>query len=319
MESLKWLYNKFRYLPVVILKGLGVLFCLIAFLYYPIGMVWISTIDDDLEFTASKEYDIENGSHAVAMTQALINREVKKYGWTPNDPFFYPGAALIRMPAFQRGIMAGLARFSVELSDQIGRSRGSSQIDPDLEKAAGLLKYSPYIWLFDFKTSWLPTTSSETQYLAAAELLKQYNARLAKGQAVFERRSDSLMTALERISTDMGSSSAVIDSHIYENRKRWLDTKAADKFFFIKGRMYADYLLLRELKRDYAAIIKEKNMDKVWDNMLESLREGAEIRHFFVFNADANSQFFPNHLAVQGFYLMRARTQLQEVINILLK
>jgi hypothetical protein len=215
--------------------------------------------------------------------------------------------------------MASLARFGVELSDQIGRARGSSQIDPDLEKAAGLLKTSPYIWLFDLKTSWLPTTSSEAQYLAALELMKQYNARLAKGQAVFERRADNLMTTLERISTDMGSSSATIDSHIHDYSKSWLDTKAADKFFFIKGRMYADFLLLREMKRDFALIIKEKNVDVIWDKMLISLSEGAEIRHYLVFNSDVDSQFFPNHLAVQGFYLMRARTQLQEVINILLK
>jgi len=38
-----------------------------------------------------------------------------------------------------------------------------------------------------------------------------------------------------------------------------------------------------------------------------------------VFNASPSSQFIPNHLAVQGFYLLRARTQLREVTNILLK
>lgn len=319
MESLRWLYTRLRHLPLALLRVLGVLFCVVLFLYYPLGILWISTIDDDLDFTYGKEFAVEGGSNTVAIAEALIHREVVRYSWTPNDPFFYPSAALIRMPAFQRGIMASIARFGVELSDQLGRSRGSSQIDPDLEKAAGLLKSSPYVWLFDFKVSWLPTTSSETQYLGAMELMKQYNLRLAKGQAMFDRRSDNLMTALERISTDMGSSSAIIDSHIRDNRKRWIDTHAAEKFFFIKGRLYADYLILRELKKDFSTIVKEKNADAVWENMLKSLREGAEIRHFFVFNSDVNSQFFPNHLAVQGFYLMRSRTQLQEVINILLK
>lgn len=319
MESLRWFFRMFRSLPRLLVKTLGILLAAIFLLYYPIGMLWINAIDDNLDFTAPQAFDIEGGSHAVAIAEALINREVNVHRWVANDPFFQPGAALIRMPAFQKGILASLARFGVELSDQIGRARGTSQIDSDLEKAAGLLKYSPNVWLFDLKTSWLPTTSSETQYLSAMQLMGQYNQRLAKGQAIFERRADNLMTMLERIATDMGSSSAVIDTHIREYQHRWFDPKAADKFFFIKGRMYADYLLLRELKRDFPDLIKEKQLETTWDNMLESLREGAELRHFFVFNADVDSQFFPNHLGVQGFYLMRARTQLQEVANILLK
>ena len=32
-----------------------------------------------------------------------------------------------------------------------------------------------------------------------------------------------------------------------------------------------------------------------------------------------DAQMVPSHLTAQGFYLMRARTQLYEVINILLK
>lgn len=291
----------------------------IVFLYYPVGILIISKIDDDMDYQAPAIYDIEGGSHSVAMAEALIDREVNHNRWTPNDPFFLPSSALIRMPAFQRGMVASLARFGVELSDQIGRARGSSQIDTDLEKAAGLLKYSPNVWMFDIKTSWLPTTSSETQYLGAVELMMQYNLRLAKGQAIFERRADNLMTMLERIATDMGSSSAVIDTHIRDYENSWFDPQAADKFFFIKGRMYADYMLLRELKRDFPDLIKEKQLEATWNNMLLSLREGAELRHFFVFNGAVNSQIIPNHLAVQGFYLMRARTQLQEVANILLK
>jgi len=319
MESLRWLFVKVRNVPRYALALLLVLFVFLAVFYYPIGMLAMNRIDDDRHFAASPEFDIAGGSHAVAITEALIVREVKSHHWVPNDPFFYPSSMLIRMPAFQRGIVASLSRFAVELSDQIGRARGSSQIDPDLEKAAGLLKYSPNVWIFDISTSLLPTTPSETQYLAAAELLRKYNERLAKGQATFDRRSDNLMEALERISTDMGSSSAVLDTHIRDYSHKLLDHDAAKQFYFIKGRMYADYLLLRELKRDFPDIIKEKNLGDAWDSVLVSLAEGAELGHFFVFNADPDDQFLPNHLAVQGFYLLRARTQLREVTNILLK
>lgn len=319
MESLRWIIRKLGSIPRYALMVVFMALLAVVFLYYPIGMVAMSRIDDDPSFTAPAKFDINGGSHSVAMVEALIDREVRQHHWVPNDPFFYPSSMLIRMPAFQRGIVASLSRFAVELSDQLGRSRGSSQIDPDLEKAVGLLKYSPNVWVFDFSTSILPTTPSQDQYLAAGVLLRKYNERLAKGQATFERRSDNLMEALERISTDMGSSSAVLDAHIHGYAHRFFDADAANQFYFIKGRMYADYLLLRELKRDFPDIVKEKDLGKAWDDMLESLSQGAELGHFFVINADPADALLPNHLAVQGFYLLRARTQLREVTNILLK
>jgi hypothetical protein len=319
MESLRWLFRTFGRLPRAVLKFFGKALLFIVLLYYPIGMLIANRIDDDTGFMASSKFDIEGGSHAVAITEALIDREVRRHRWVSNSPFFYPSSMLIRMPAFQTGIIASLSRFAVELSDQLGRARGSSQIDPDLEKAMGLLKYSPRVWIFDFSTSYLPTASSEDQYLAAGKLLQKYNERLAKGQATFDRRADNLMEALDRIATDMGSSSAVIDAHIHGYAKKFFDPDAANQYYFIKGRMYADLMLLRELKRDFPDIIKEKDLDAAWNSVLESLTEGSQLGHFLIINGSPGSAFLPNHLAMQGFYLLRARTQLREVTNILLK
>jgi hypothetical protein len=173
--------------------------------------------------------------------------------------------------------------------------------------------------MFDFSTSYLPTTPSQDQYLAAQALLGKYNERLAKGQATFDRRADNLMEALDGIANDLGSSSADIDTRIRDYSGRFFDSGAADQFYLVKGRLYADLLLLRELKRDFADIIKEKQLDKTWESMLESFKEGSELGHFFIINASPDDQFLPNHLATQGFYLLRARTQLYEVTNILLK
>ena len=39
------------------------------------------------------------------------------------------------MPNYQRGMISALGRFSTELMDQLGRTRGSSQTDRDLEQA----------------------------------------------------------------------------------------------------------------------------------------------------------------------------------------
>ncbi len=313
---MKTLFSKLRSLPRLVGKTLLAVVFLILFVYYPVGMVWVNNIDDGV-------FSVEPGasgetSHAVAIAAALIDREVNKHRWTPSDPFFYPGAALVRMPAFQRGVMASMARFSVEMADQIGRTRGSSQIDADLQKARGLLNYSPTVWMFDLSTSWLPTASSATQYRSGMEALVNYNRRLGNGQATFERRADNLLDTLERIASDFGSASASVDEYV-ARRSGLSFTSAADLYYYNKGLMYGNYLLLRELEKDFPNVIAEKQLTGAWAQMLESLEAGMRLRNFVIFNAAPDSQFFPNHLTSQGFYLMRARTQMREITNILLK
>jgi hypothetical protein len=77
--------------------------------------------------------------------------------------------------------------------------------------------------------------------------------------------------------------------------------------------------LLRELGYDYERIIKEKELTATWAQMIASLRTAASLHPTVIVNARPDSQLLPSHLAVQGFYLLRARTQMREITNILLK
>ena len=288
----------------------------ILLLYYPVGMLLVHRIDDDPGFTPG---DVEAGqSRAVALAAALVLREIDDHRWTANDPFFLPPAALDNMPNFQQGIVAALSRFAIEMVDHIGRSRGSSQADPDLDSARGLLNYSGTVWVFDLSVSWLPTASSVRQYRAAVRHLEDYNARLARGEAEFARRADNLLMTLDRVTADLGSASAVISSHIAQEAGSLFDFRADDIFYFTKGRLYAYYLLMRELRQDFAGVIAEKELDSVWQNSLDSLLAAAELDPLVVVNAGPDAWVRPNHLAAQGFYLLRARTQLKEITSILL-
>ncbi|MDX2113285.1 MAG: DUF2333 family protein [Alphaproteobacteria bacterium] len=309
--------NFLKSIPRLALTTLISLLLLILLVYYPVGMIWVHTISDSPDYSASK-FEIEGGSHAVAVAASLVDREVNQHHWAPSDPFFYPGAALTRMPAFQRGIMATVARFTIELSDQIARTRGSSGVDEDVQKANGLFNYSPYVWMWDLSTSWLPTASSATQYRAGLEALTRYNQRLAKGEAVFERRADNLLEAMNRMAADLGSSSSDI-SHYIEGSSQSSFGSAAELFYFTKGRLYANYMILAALQKDYASVIEERQLSTAWARMLESLRIGMSYNHFFVLNFSPDSTLLANHLASQGFYLMRARTQMREITDILLK
>jgi hypothetical protein len=295
--------------------GLGVLIALL--LYYPIGMIWIHEIDDNPDFAGTTSAPAQ--SRMVATMAALIDREIDQHRWTPNDPFFIPSWALDNMPNYQLGIMAGLSRIAVELTDHIGRSRGTSQADPDLDKAVGFLKYPGDRWVWDIKVSIWPQQPAEAQYRAGRKALLAYNDRLTTGQAIFERRSDNLMAALERIASDVGSMSAVIEQHVKSDGGNVFDMKVDNIFYNNKGRAYAYYLVLRDLGKDYESVIKERNLTAVWNQMVDSFREAALLHPSVVFNGNADSQFLPAHLVGQGFYLLRARFQLYEVINILQK
>lgn len=312
---------KRRFLPSRGVARIGgyslIVLVVLVLLYYVVGAFIMHSIDDDPNFQAINEP--EGGSHAVAATAALIDREIDTHFWTANDPFFYPSALLDNTPNYQQGIIYALSRFTIEMADQIGRTRGSSEVDADLDKAAGLLKYPGNVWIFDLSTSFLPTPASETQYRAASRSLKAYNDRLAAGQAIFERRSDNLIATLDRIASDLGSASATLDQHLAKPRPLLVDTKVDDIFYGVKGRLYGYSILLRELGRDFDGVIKDRQLGPAWEQMMQSLNQAAILDPVVVMNGAPDGAYFPSHLAVQGFYLLRARTQLREITNILLK
>ncbi|HET6467184.1 MAG TPA: DUF2333 family protein [Geminicoccaceae bacterium] len=300
------------------LLGVGALAAVLLVLgYYVVGALWVGTIDDDPEFAVAMEVPA-NASRAVAMAAALIDREVNQHRWVANDPWFQPGAVLDNMPNFQTGIVAALSRFAVELTDQIARVRGASQVDPDADAAAGRLKYPGDVWIFEWSSTPVQP-SSESQYRRALEDLRRFNQRLADGQATFDQRGDNLMATLERIAADIGGSSAALYQKIDTTANRWFDLTADDLFYHNKGRVYAYFLLLRELGRDFEKPIADRNAQRSWEEMLSSLRAAALLDPWVVINGGLDSTMRPNHLAAQGFLILRARFQLYEVINILLK
>ncbi len=320
IETLQeWLAMARQRVPVRVLRWIVGVLALLLVIYYPIGMLWWHKINDDLSFDVTAESLAPGQSRAVAVAAGLINREVNQTGWVANNPFFTPSALLDNMPAFQQGIISALARFSFELADQIGRTRGSSEIDADLKNASGLLQYSGTVWVWDPSVSLAPTATSEQQYEKARKALESYNRRLGDGKAVFERRGDNLLATMERIALDLGSSSAVLERHVAEHSSDFLDFQADDLFYNIKGQTYAYYVVLRALGGDFENVLRERELAGVYAQMLTSLHEAAALDPWVVTNGAPDGFFPSSHLAAQGFYLLRARTQLREISDILRK
>jgi hypothetical protein len=298
---------------------IGAVALLIALaLYFLGGALWLNQIDDDPDFGLQSSVP-HGGAKSVAVAADLIDREINTHRWVANDPWFMPGSLLDNMPNFQMGIIAALSRFGIELGDQIARTRGSSQIDPDLDTAAGLLKYPGTIWIFDPQTWFKPTASSESQYRRAMRALRNYNDRLAVNQAAFEIRADNLQATLDRIAADLGSASAALDHEVLTASGFWPDFAADDVFYANKGRLYAYFVLLRALGNDFDKVIRERDLGSAWTQMLDSFRSAALLQPWVVVNGPPDGQFLPSHLAAQGFFLLRARTQLREITNILQK
>lgn len=291
---------------------------LLVVLAWPAMALLTSRIDDDPGFVPPAPPP--GGSATVAMMAGLMENQITRAGWVANAPFFMPAHMLDNMPNYQIGLVTALGRFAFELEDQIGRERGSSASDADLSAARSRLQYSPTVWIFKPGTLW-PTAPAEGQYRDAIAALRRYNVRLAAGKATFDTRPDNLLAALDRIAYDLGSASAELDAHITKRHKTLglLDLEADNIFYRTKGRAYGYYMILKALRTDFDSVISQRDSTGLYDKMLGELRRAAIMEPLVVNNGAISGQVFPNHLANQGFFLLRARAKLRELTDILKK
>jgi len=295
---------------------IGVLFLALVPLYYIAGALLTHRINDDLRFVAPAAP--ANGSKTVALMAALISREVDQTAWSPNTPAFAP-AALLRfggnMVNFQSGLIKALSTFSLELEGRLGRQRGTGGADNDLGTAREGLSRQPDTWIL----SPLPTSSADGEYRRAAKALLAYNQRLSTGQATFDVRSDNLLGVLDRIALDLGDASNQIDQQIEIGRTLLIDRRADKLFYFVKGKAYSYAMILRALKADFAGVLAERRVSAIYDSMLSDLDKAANLSPVIVQNGSPEALSGPNHLTTQGFYLLRARSKLREITDVLAK
>ena len=292
-SGIRWEWWLLPVLPVLLL------------LYYGIGMGLAHKIDADSAYGPGTVAAPQ--SRAVAMAARLILREVDENKWVANDPFFNPSSLLDNMPAYQTGIIAGIARFTSHLNALAGEA---GREDLELSRAAGFLKYPGTVWKFDSRTSWAPTASSEKQYRSAARNLLVFNEHLLTNDAVFARDRASLAKLLTMIGADMDAAADHLDAHLAQGHWALFDAGADDLYFDTKGRLYAQSLILRELGWDFAQIMAAADLGDQWQAMLTSLNRAAALQPALVLAGDEDSALLPNHLTNQGFRLLQARSRL---------
>ncbi|WP_340107922.1 DUF2333 family protein [Pikeienuella sp. HZG-20] len=283
-------------------------------------------------------------SQIVRVEQALIDMLVNQNDWTPATPqykfgFFFavPWEAtpfFDNKASFQKGVHSAVKRFSMEMTDTLGRVRGTSGADPDLEAARGLLQIDERTWIFNPFDARLPlmATSAASSYRRAIDRLGDYNARLGACDALFDARADNLYQLLDRITKEIGSNIDQIakrsQSRTYDvethsfveadgNSRGWFDFRADNYFHEARGRMYAYHGLMQAARADFADVVVQRNLADVWDRMEAHIAEAAALSPLIVSNGREDGMFAPAHLSAMAQNMLRARANMTELRDIL--
>lgn len=227
-----------------------------------------------------------------------------------NTPF------LDNKASFQRGVNQAVRRTSVELVDSLGRVRGTSGIDGNLQKARGNLQFDEYSWYFGLDP-FGPKTPSPSYYRSAAESLRMFNTSLSQCNSVFDGRADNLIQFIDRIANDIGGTSAILRERSENYNGGWFDTRADDRFWFAYGQLYGYYGILAAAGADFSQVIRERNLTSLWNDTLLQTRAALRIQPMVISNGDESGWIMPSHLATMGFYVLRVRSNLVELRSVL--
>jgi len=246
-----------------------------------------------------------------AWISSMIFYKLGFFGLDWDDTPFFDNKA-----SFQRGVNQAVRRTAVELVDALGRVRGTSQIDNDLQKARESIQFSEDAWYFGLNP-FGPKTPTPAFYRTAIHSLRSFNDRLERCEAVFDARADNLVQFLDRIANDLGSTSAILRERSENYNGGWFDTRADDRFWFAYGQLYGYYGLLHAARADFEDVIAQRSLVPLWQATESQLRAALNITPFIISNGREDGWIMPTHLATMGFYILRVRSNLVEVRQVL--
>lgn len=227
-----------------------------------------------------------------------------------NTPFFDNKAS------FQRGVNQAVRRTATELVDTLGRVRGTSGINQDLQDARGNMQFDEYSWYFGL-SPFGPKTPTPSYYRAAEKSLRKFNTSLSTCNATFDTRADNFVQFLDRIASDLGSTSQILSDRAEFEARGWFDFRADDRFWFAYGQLYGYYGMLSAAGADFAQVIRERNLTQVWNGTLAQTRAALNIQPLIISNGKEDGLVMPSHLSTMGFRVLRVRSNLVELRAVL--
>lgn len=218
--------------------------------------------------------------------------------------------------SFQRGVNQAVRRTSAELVDTLGRVRGTSGINNDLQSARGNLQFDEYSWYFGLNPFGFKTPSP-SYYRSAMESLRKFNTSLASCNAVFDGRADNLIQFIDRVANDIGGTSDMLAERSENHHRGWFDTRADDRFWFAYGQLYAYYAILSAAQSDFSNVVAERNLNAIFGATIKQFQSALRIQPAIISNGREDGWIMPSHLATMGFYILRVRSNLVEMRSVL--
>ncbi len=217
---------------------------------------------------------------------------------------------------FQRGVNEAVRRATVELVDTLGRMRGTSGINNNLQSARSNMQYGEDKWYWS-TSPFGPLTPTPSVYRAAIKDLTNFNMELSVCATTFDARADNLREFLDRVASSLGSTSDILRERSENHGGGWFDTRADDRFWFAFGQLYGYNAILSGTRADFANVIKERNLGPLWDRLQGQFKSALKIQPAIISNGAEDGWIMPTHLATMGFYVLRVRSNIQEIRDVL--
>ncbi|MFT2212219.1 DUF2333 family protein [Rhizobium giardinii] len=264
-------------------------------------------------------------SAIVDVTADLIDYNVNQNAWISSMILYKAGLFGMdwdhtpwfdNKASFQRGVNEAVRRTTVELVDSLVRMRGTSGINPLLQSVRSKMQYEESNWYFGL-SPFGPLTPTPSQYRAAMNDLRTFNDELVRCSATFDARADNFLEFMDRIASSIGSTSAMLRERSENFNGGWFDTRADDRFWFAYGQLYGYYGVLTAAGADFDGIITQRGLAPIWAESIKQLRASLRIQPLIISNGKEDGWIMPTHLATLGFYVLRVRSNLVEMRDIL--
>ena len=263
-------------------------------------------------------------SWMVTMTADLIERNAITDTWVPSNPLSKAGLFGIEWKktpffdnkaAFQLGINQVLRRTTIEMVDRLGRVRGTSSINQNLQQAREAINYREDAWFLTLSLPFLqPSTPARMR--DARQSLLAFNDELTQCAADYDIRADNLLQFFDRVTSDIGATSEILQRRIEAANFIGIDRRADDRFWFTYGQLYAYFGILSAARYDFAEVVDQRNLGAIWDRVDDQLKDALNVRPPIVANGSASS-LIKSHLESIGFALLRVRSNLVEMRDVL--
>ncbi len=321
-----------------VLLGILVLGIVIPYLWFFWNVAWIRNHTHDYtdkfkfeEVTVSAgdripgEANKCSRSGIVDVASDLLDFNVNQNAWISGSLLYRLG--LFGIPwdttpwmdnkaSFQRGVHRAVTSTTIELQETLGRERGTSERDTNLNTALSLIQISEYNWYLGLNPPGFKQTSWSS-YRGARQQFDSYNTRLENCEAAFDARADNLSGLMDRIAKDIGSTTAVIKDRAEQHNGGWFDFRADNTFMEAHGQLHGYLGVLRAAKSDFQDIIESRAIGSLWDNMLGQLENAVDLSPLIISNGREDGMLMPTHLTTMGFYILRVRTNLTEMRDVL--